>query len=170
MRVRDAARFLVALTAAIALVPHHAAAQATTRGLHALRPELRADALLGERSAAHLGVGGVAPVGTYLRLTLLGTAGVSGGWPTDPELRASGRVELLARFLLDPFGDQRRAPYAGGGVSARFDAHARERTYLVVLIGVEGAPRNGLVPAIEVGVGGGWRLGVVLRGERERSR
>jgi hypothetical protein len=79
-------------------------------------------------------------------------------------------VDAVARFLLDPFAEHRWGPYAGGGVSVRFDAHERGRSYLLLLLGIEGAPGPGIVPAVELGVGGGWRAGVVLRRGREDRR
>jgi hypothetical protein len=101
------------------------------------------------------------PLGLYVRLALGAAAGAA--W-TAREARASGRVDAIARFLLDPFFQSRWAPYGGAGVSARYvAADERWHGFLVIAVGLEGPRSGGVVPAIELGLGGGARLGVVLR-------
>ncbi len=80
------------------------------------------------------------------------------------------RLEGIARFHLDPYRQDRRGVYAGGGVGVRHVAGDALRPLLVALVGVELAPRGSVVPAIEAGVGGGARLGVVLRSLRPGRR
>jgi hypothetical protein len=74
----------------------------------------------------------------------------------------SGRIDLLNRFHLDPFRESRWAPYAGGGLSGRFD-NGRERVYLLLIVGVDGPVSRGLTTSFEGGLGGGGRLGVTIR-------
>jgi hypothetical protein len=167
-RVREA--WALALPFAALLVATHAAG-AQLPAPPRLMPELRADVIAGDRAAAHVGAGLQIPVGYYVRIGLAAAGGVvlgereapvgSGG---DSGHRGSGRVDLLARFLLDPF---RQSPYGlsvGGGVSVRADQGDRARPVLLVAIDVEGRrSAGGLAPALQVGLGGGVRVGLILR-------
>ena len=132
------------------------------------QPELRADAFSGRPWAAHAGGGIAMRLGYYARLALVAGAGVShdddgsraGG---QAGTRTSGRVELLGRFVLDPFREGARGPYAAGGLSQRLEAGLRPRTRLTAVIGIEGRPRGAWAPSFEAGFGGGVRVGLVLR-------
>lgn len=119
-----------------------------------LLPEGRLDAFAGEPWAVHAGLGVTAPLGTYVRFGAVGGLGTGAGG-------VSGRADLVARFTLDPFRERRWAPYMAGGVSWRFGEGSRNA--LVLLAGAEGPARGGIAPAFELGVGGGFRAGVVLR-------
>lgn len=119
-------------------------------------PEVRADAIFAGPAAVHAGIGLIATVGTYLRSGIIG--GIGAG--TDG---ISGRVDIVNRFHLDPFREHKWAPYAGGGLTARFDDNRRARFYLLAVAGVDGPVRKGLTTAIEAGLGGGGRLGVIVR-------
>lgn len=125
--------------------------------------ELRADAFTGDPSAAHLGAGLAVRLGYYARLVVAGGAGASGGWDAGDATRASGRLELLGRFVADPFRERARSPYAAAGIVQRLEQGARPRTRLTAVVGVEGRPRRGWLPALEAGFGGGVRVGLVLR-------
>ncbi|MGI8619997.1 MAG: hypothetical protein ACR2L6_13055 [Gemmatimonadaceae bacterium] len=150
------ARAVAALALALACAPP-GAAQSAAR----LQPELRLDALTGDPWAVHAGLGVTAPLGTYVRVGVVqGAGGGEGGF--------SGRTDLVARFTFDPFRDRRWAPYAAGGVSARYGRESR--TDLVLLAGAEGPARRGLAPAVEFGFGGGFRAGVILRRAFPRRR
>jgi hypothetical protein len=157
-----------AALAVLAGAPVAALAQRTVpparRG--ALRPVLRADAILATRTALQLAVGLDAPAGTYVRIEGTLGAGPSVG---PGGARASARADVVARFLLDPFRQLRRGPYAGGGVSVRREG-GRTAAGLVALLGVEGAVRQGYAPSLELGLGRGVRLGVVLRRARTAAR
>jgi hypothetical protein len=124
--------------------------------------ELRVDAIFARSSALHAAYGLTVPAGTYLRAGLV--AGIGAG-----RHGLEGRTDLIARFSLDPFRQSRWAPYAGAGLSGRYrsDLDGGDRAYLLVFLGVEGplplGERAGWVPAIEVGLGGGGRVGVVMR-------
>jgi hypothetical protein len=70
---------------------------------------------------------------------------------------------------MDPFRQSRWAPYAGAGLSGRYrsERDGGPRAYLLVFLGVEGplalGALEGWVPAFELGLGGGARVGVILR-------
>ncbi|HUF65420.1 MAG TPA: hypothetical protein VMM17_05530 [Gemmatimonadaceae bacterium] len=119
--------------------------------------ELRLDGLAGGRespAALHGGVGTTRRLGTYAQLALIGGAGPS-------EEGISGRLEAAARFHLDPFRQRRFGLYGGAGAGVLW-ADSTE-PFLLVLLGVEGTPRGGWAPAVELGLSRGVRLGVALR-------
>ena len=125
-----------------------------------VQSEVRVDAIAARDPALHLGVGATVPTGTYVRVGAVAGAGAT---MRNHDTRFSGRVDLLARFVLDPLLQFRRAPYAAGGVSALYVDGQGSRFVLLFAVGVEGAPRGGLVPAAELGLGGGVRVALVLR-------
>jgi hypothetical protein len=139
------------------VAPRAAGAQSATRT--APRLLVRADAVLARANAVQGGLGLTVPLGNYVRLDGVAGAGVewSGG-----ESRGSGRFDLVGRFLLDPFRQSRWSGYGGAGVSA-LQAEGEWRGYLLAVVGVEGPGGRGLLPALEFGLGGGTRVGVVLR-------
>lgn len=127
-----------------------------------LQTEGRIDALVAENTAVHAGVGMSVPAGVYVRAGMVLGAGVG-------RHGLEGRTDLIARFTFDPLRQSRWAPYGGGGLSARLNSTAEggANGYLLFFLGVEGPvpfgrPR-GWVPALELGLGGGARLGVILR-------
>ena len=166
MRARS---YVTSLAAALAVVgapareaSAQAGGQAGTRSTR-LVPSFRADGFAGRERAAHVGAGLGLRLGTYAQLDVVGAAGASAGWEASPATRASGRVDVLGRFALDPFEQFRRGPYAAAGLSLRVDEGARRRVHLTAVVGVEGRPRARWLPALEAGFGGGVRVGVVLR-------
>jgi hypothetical protein len=78
----------------------------------------------------------------------------------------SQRLEVTGRFLLDPFAERRRGLYAGGGVVVRHDGDANPDARLVLLVGVEGEPRVRRIRSLEIALGGGVRVGLVIRRAR----
>jgi len=80
------------------------------------------------------------------------------------------RAEAVARFHFDPLRQTRHGVYAGGGIGARHAPGGPLRALLVALLGVEGPPHGGIATAVEAGVGGGARVGVVLRRARTQRR
>jgi len=130
--------------------------------------EYRADAIVGLGTAAQGGVGVVVPLGVYVRLGIDAAAGAT--WHDDAT-RASGRVDVIGRFLLDPFRETRLGLSLGGGISVPYaDGQQRVRPYLTVVIDVEGRVHGPVTPALQLGLGGGTRIGVVLRTSRPRWR
>ncbi|MCY7380387.1 MAG: hypothetical protein LH467_13745, partial [Gemmatimonadaceae bacterium] len=123
--------------------------------------------ILGDRAAVHIGAGVQVPLGIYVRLGLIGAAGRRlGSDSTRPpgRSRASGRVDILARFLLDPFRQTTYGLSLGGGLGLRVESGERVRPVLLVAVDLEGRrSRHGLVPAFQAGLGDGVRLGIVLR-------
>ena len=148
-------RFCRSLAIGIALVAASGSLAA------AQTPELRADAIFGDPAVAHAGAGVTFALGTYLRSGLVGGLGASRDG-------ISGRVDLVNRFHLDPFRESRWGPYAGGGLSVRFDDNVRNRTYLLLLLGVDGPAKRGLTTSFEAGFGGGARIGLAIRRAAER--
>ena len=134
-----------------------------------VEPELRVDAILSEnRTALQLGGGLQIPAGYYARVGIVGAAGadvVSGG------SQASGRLDVIGRFLLDPFRQNQWGLSAGAGVSVRARANDRVRPYLVAVLDLEG-PRSasGIAPAFQLGLGGGVRVGAAIRRAEKAAR
>jgi len=130
--------------------------------------EYRADVIAGSGTTTEAGAGLVVPLDIYVRLGLDGALGST--W-RDGATRGSGRVDGIARFLLDPFREVPVGLSLGGGVSVPYvvgDEHVRP--YLTAVIDVEGRMRGPVTPAIEVGLGGGTRVGFVLRASPRRWR
>ncbi len=129
--------------------------------------EMRADLLAGPPAGAQLGAGANMTAGPYIRIgadAALGASSRAGG------AVASGRVDFVSRYLLDPFREFRLGPYVGGGFTAQWDRRANWRGDLLVIIGVEGPVHAGWRTSVELGLGGGARLGVVLRRARSNGR
>ena len=124
--------------------------------------EARLDAIFARSGAIEAGYGFTVPMGIYIRSGLV--AGIGAG-----RHGADGRTDLISRFSLDPFRQSRWAPYAGAGLSGRYrtERDGGSRAYLLVFLGLEGplplGALAGWVPAVEVGLGGGARVGVILR-------
>ncbi len=161
------ARAVSVASLALALVLS-AGSNAEAQNTSPVYAEYRADAIVGRGTTAQGGAGASVPLGTYVRLGLDAAAGAT--W-RDQATRASGRVDVIGRFLLDPFRESPLGLSFGGGVSVPYtDGDARLRPYLTVVIDVEGRMRGPVTPAIQVGLGGGARIGVVLRTSRPRWR
>lgn len=130
--------------------------------------EFRLDAIVSHETSSHAGVGVVMPLGTYVRFGIDAAAGATF---RDGTSRASGRVDAIGRFLLDPF---REAPFGlslGGGLSLPYaDGDKRVRPYLTAVVDIEGRRRGSITPAVQFGLGGGARVGVVLRTSQSRWR
>ena len=156
---------LALVAAAVLLTPAVAGAQLGAAPMYA---EYRTDAIVTRGLSAEAGGGVVIPADTYVRVSLDGAAGAT--W-RDGAVRASGRVDAIGRFLLDPFREVPVGVSLGGGVSVPYVAgDARLRPYLTVVVDVEGRMRGGFTPAVQLGLGGGARIGVVLRRSPRRYR
>lgn len=127
-----------------------------------LQTEVRLDGIVAHSAALEAGLGLSIPAGIYIRSGLV--TGIGAG-----QHGVEGRTDLISRFSLDPFRQVRWAPYGGAGISGRYRSRldGGSRAYLLVFLGVEGplplGGTSGIVPAFELGLGGGARVGVVLR-------
>lgn len=151
------------VVASLALTPSARAAAQQTLRRSPLPLELRVDAIdirSVENGTVHAGLGANLPMGDYARLEMDGAGGVT---RIDGVNGNSGRVDVLARFLLDPFAESRLGLSIGGGMSALFGERLRPRQYLVVLTDLEMPRIGGIVPALQIGLGGGVRIGLVAR-------
>jgi hypothetical protein len=131
--------------------------------------EYRADAIIAARPTVQGGGGVALPLGIYVRLGVDGALGAT--WRAGDDVKTSGRVDVIGRFLLDPLREVPIALSLGGGVSAPYaagDAHVRP--LLVAVVDVEGRIHGAFTPALEVGLGGGARVGIVLRRSPPRWR
>lgn len=123
--------------------------------------EYRADAIFARGTTTQLGAGVVLPLGVYVRLGVDAAAGST--WRYGDTF-GSGRVDAIARFLLDPFRESRLGLSLGGGVSAPIgSAVPSQPPYLTAVLDVEWGRHRGTTPALEIGLGGGTRIGIVLR-------
>jgi len=135
----------------------------------AVAPEVRLDVLGGRLSSVQGAVGLEIPAGAYVRVGLLAGAGAT--VEEGETSRAAGRVDVLARFLLDPFRQARWGFSAGAGVSVRADPGKRVSPQLLVALDLEARRwRNGVTPALQIGLGGGVRGGVGLRWSGRAAR
>lgn len=123
-------------------------------GAQRVQPEARVDVIGPSPYAVHAGAGLVVPMGLYARVSADGAYGVR---RVNGVSRDEWRGDLIARVTLDPFRQQRWGLSFGGGVSVR--RHA----YVAAVVDLEGPPLRGFLPAVQAGVGGGVRAGVVLR-------
>ena len=126
-------------------------------GAQFFQPELRLDAIGPTPVSIEPGIGATATLGHYVRL------GAVAGYDVASVDLARGpgrrwRGELIGRFTLDPFRQQRWALSLGGGITYR-----RAQAYLAAVADLEGPEVRGLLPALQVGVSGGVRAGVILR-------
>ena len=79
--------------------------------------------------------------------------------------------DLLARFLLDPFRQTRWGFSAGAGMSLRAEEGDRVRPQLLLALDLEGPrSKHDLAPAVQVGLGGGARVGLGVRWEGRAAR
>ena len=127
-----------------------------------VQSEVRVDAIFARSSGVEAGFGVSVPAGIYVRTGLVGGVGTG-------RRGVESRADFIARFSLDPFRQSRWAPYAGAGLSGRFRpaGDGGAKGFLQVFLGLEGPlpdrQLSGWVPALEVGLGGGARVGVILR-------
>jgi hypothetical protein len=123
---------------------------------------VRIDGLFARTSAVEAAYGVSVPAGIYVRNGLV--AGLGAG-----RHGLEGRTDFVTRFSFDPFRQSRWAPYGAAGVSGRYRpaADGGSKAYLRILLGIEGplptGKAAGWVPAIEIGLGGGARVGIILR-------
>jgi hypothetical protein len=132
-----------------------------------IQPEARAEAALTRHLSALVMGGANAPIGNYVRVGAAVGAGVA-DFEDGPVVAT--RADVALRFLLDPFAEHAWGPYAGGGLTVRRDGTDPARAGLLLVLGVEGRRARRWTPAVEVALGEGVRLAVVLRKRRTNGR
>jgi hypothetical protein len=159
-------RLCAFLSGALFAVAHPAGGQALSPPTYA---EYRLDAIFARSTSVQGGLGAVIPLGTYVRLSIDGAGGAT--WQ-DGVSRATGRVDAVGRFLLDPLREVPFGLSVGGGLSLLYDADGdkRVRPYVTAVVDLEARKRRGITPAFQLGLGGGTRVGVVLRSSSTRWR
>ena len=160
-------RLCASLSGMLCAAGRQLAGQAVTPPTYA---EYRLDAIVGGRTSVQGGLGVVFPMGTYVRLAIDGAGGAT--WhDAEGMTRGSGRVDAVGRFLLDPF---REAPFGlslGGGLSLQYvDGGRGVQPYVTAVVDLEGRKRGRFTPAFQLGLGGGTRVGIVLRSSSTRWR
>lgn len=151
------ARLALAAWAVVAALPATLRAQRTP----GIAPALRADAIVARAPSLLAGAGLEIPAGIYVRVGLDAEAGAT--W-RDATTAATGRADAIARFLLDPFREVPIGVSVGGGVSVPLGARSGGRDpYLTLVVDIEGRVHHGIAPALQLGLGGGARVGFVLR-------
>ncbi len=127
-----------------------------------VQTEWRVDGIFARTSGVEGGLGISIPSGIYARTGVVGGFGIG-------RHGAEGRTDLISRFSLDPFRQSRWALYGGGGISGRYRTgeDGGSHAYLLLVLGLEGplpfGRRAGWMPAFEAGLGGGARVGIILR-------
>ena len=130
-------------------------------------------------NAVELGWGVIIPVSPYVRTHLTAAAGYI---YRDRLWMRESRYETTVRFLLDPFRQARYGLSFGGGVGLtnsdglfgepnvlgeRFQTW---RPFLVTYADLELRKSAGLTPALQLGIGSGIRLGLLVRSATDRWR
>ena len=158
MTMRRAGGALLGAIALLGVAPAAAHAQQRVP----IAPEVRLDVIGAHPTSVQGAIGVEIPAGTYVRVGVLGGAGAT--IESHGASRAAGRLDVLARFLVDPFRQSRWGFSAGAGVSVRADPGDRVRPRLLVALDLEGRrSRGGVSPSVQIGLGGGVRGGVGLR-------
>jgi hypothetical protein len=119
-----------------------------------LQPEARLDAIGPTPYSLQPGAGVILALGHYARVSAAVGYAVR---PSPSLIDDRWRSDVLVRVTLDPFRQQRWGISLGGGLSFR------KRTYLAAIVDLEGPEAGGLLPALQVGVSGGFRAAVALR-------
>src|SRR5262249_33482602 len=124
--------------------------------------ELRAEGIFSSHAATALAGGGiVVPAGNYVRIGATATAGAE---MRSAESQLAGRVEVTARFLLDPLREMPWGLSLGGGWAAPYARDTRGiHPVMTAVIDIEGRRGGRFTPALQVGVGGGARVALVFR-------
>ncbi len=131
------------------------------------RPSIRADAILDRDPGAQFGIGLALASAYNVRLGLDAGAGGAqrpGGWTS------AGRLDVLGRWLSDPFRQSRWGINAGGGIGERVEVGRKPTTVAIVTLGLEGPSDGAWVPGVEIGLGGGVRAGITFRRAPLRQR
>jgi hypothetical protein len=140
-------------------------AQPTSRPTRSL--EWRADAIVAQGAGVLAGTMIHLPLSTYARVGL----GVeSGALVQGGVTRSVTRADVIFRGLFDPLRETRRGVSIGGGLTVTNARDGAWRPYVALVVDFEGARRGGYAPAVQLGLGGGARLGFALRKANQRWR
>lgn len=123
------------------------------------RFEVRSDIVSAAGGSLHLGAGFDAPLGLYVRGGLVASHAAVRWRSSDA---AQARLDGVLSFHLDPFREEPRGLYGFAGVGAVL----RDGEWLPVMVvgaGVEFHTSRRRSWSVEGGLGGGWRLGAILR-------
>jgi hypothetical protein len=156
-----------AIAAAIVFVPVSVLAQNAPQRWQG---EGRVEVLISRTTAVHAAIGANVIAGQYLRLAVLGAAGVR---RVGDEWRSSGRIDLVGRFHVDPQRQFSHGLYVVGGATTLMDDGIRTRIRAVVGAGIESrvlGGESGWIVGAEGGFGGGGRISVTLRRARRGAR
>jgi hypothetical protein len=131
------------------------------------QPELRAEIIAGDPWHLLAGAGVSIPAGIYTRLGINGAAGVA---RADSATLGAARIDGTVRFLLDPFRQSRVGLYGLAGVSGMFLESDGWTPRVLLGLGLEGRARWGTISSVEVALGGGARVSLVMRRARADRR
>jgi hypothetical protein len=130
---------------------------------HRVQPEVRLDALVARSTALQGALGVSVPLGRSVRVEVAAGAGPELGDGGGGATRATGRGDVIARFVLDPDRVAGWGVYGGSGLSVRGDPQEGTRALAAVVVGAERRGGGSVVPFAELGLGGGVRIGVGFR-------
>ena len=156
--MRSVASFLLA-----SLFPAIALGQLSTGP----QPEVRVEAITGTPWSLLGGAGVNMAAGTYTRLGVNAAVGMA---RADSRTLMAGRLDGIGRFLLDPFRQSRTGLYGLAGVSAMYLQDDGWTPRVVLGLGLEGRARGRRITSVEVALGGGVRLAIVVRRARPGGR
>ena len=163
------AALLLSLAAATALASTAHAQR--LRGPGGYRLESRFEILAARHTTYAIGPGVAYPLSSYARAAVWVTGGrpIGDGGANDEGDGLVARAEGVVRFHLDPFKERERGFYAGAGIGVRWMSHVSGTEYLMLQLGLEGKVARAIA-AVELGVGDGVRLAVVVRQPRRGYR
>lgn len=131
-------------------------------------PELRADIIAASQTTmAQLGAALNVGSAGYGRVALVAAGGTA---TRRGQTRASARIDAAIRFHLDPYRLSKFGAYAQGGLSGLYNTFDGWRALVSTTIGMELPTRGHTTWALEVGLGGGVRVGAAVRRARPDSR
>lgn len=154
---------LVAALVIAACLPHVALTQRPAGP----QPEMRLELITGSPWSLMAGAGVGVPAGVYTRLGVNAAAGMA---RSDSATHASARIDATARFLLDPLRQSKAGLYGLAGLSAMYLDDDGWTPRVLLGLGVEGRVRGRAITSVELALGGGARISVVVRRARRAGR
>lgn len=131
------------------------------------QPEFRVEYIGGDPWYLLGGAGATIPAGVYTRLGLNGAVGIA---RTESASRTAARIDGTVRFLLDPFRQSDFGLYGLAGVSGMYREADGWTPRVLLGLGIEGKVRGGVASSLEVALGGGARVALVMRRARTDRR